>query len=42
LIAHSKDRDEIYEQMKKVKGHTYTIYTGKIPKKGYAVAFNEH
>lgn len=39
LIAHSKSRDEIYTKMKKVKGHTYTLYTGKIPEKGYAVAF---
>ena len=39
LIAHSKSRDEIYAKMKKVKGHTYTLYTGEIPKKGYAVAF---
>ena len=39
LIAHSKNRDEIYDKMKKVKGHSYTVYSGKIPKKGYAVAF---
>lgn len=39
LIAHSSNRDEIYSKMKKVKGHTYTLYSGKIPKKGYAVAF---
>lgn len=39
IMAHSKNRDEIYEKMKNVKGHTYTLYTGKIPKKGYAVAF---
>ena len=41
LIAHSKNRDDIYDKMKKIKGqHTYTFYAGKIPKKGYAVAFN--
>lgn len=39
LIAHSKSRDEIYSKMKETKGHTYTLYTGKIPEKGYAVAF---
>ena len=39
LIAHSKSRDEIYEKMKTVEGHTYTVYSGEIPKKGYAVAF---
>lgn len=39
LIAHSKNRDEIYMKMKGVKGHTYTCYTGKIPRKGYAAAF---
>ena len=39
LIFHSKDRDEVYTKMKQVKGHTYTLYTGKIPKEGYAVAF---
>ena len=39
LVAHSKSRDEIYQRMKTVKGHTYTVYSGKIPKKGYAVAF---
>lgn len=39
IIAHSENRDEIYARMKDVKGHTYTLYTGKIPKKGYAVAF---
>lgn len=40
LIAHSKSRDEIYARMKKVRGHTYTLYTGRIPEKGYAVAFD--
>ena len=39
LIAHSKSRDEIYEKMKKVQGHTYTVYAGEIPTEGYAVAF---
>lgn len=41
LIAHSKDRDEIYRKMKIEKGHTYTVYSGKIPRKGFAVAFHD-
>ncbi|MCD6219315.1 hypothetical protein J7K43_02890 [Candidatus Calescamantes bacterium] len=40
VIAHSKNRDDTYAAMKKVKGkYTYHFYTGKIPRKGYAVAF---
>jgi len=41
LIAHSKNRDEIYEGLDKVEDnkHVATLYTGKIPEKGYAVAF---
>ncbi len=39
LVAHSKNRDEIYTTMKGIKEHTYTVYSGKIPKKGFAVAF---
>lgn len=39
LLAHSKNRDDIYTKMKRVKGHTYTRYTGDIPQKGYAAAF---
>ncbi len=42
VIFHSKNRDEVYAKMKEVKGHTYTLYTGKIPKEGYAVAFDEY
>jgi hypothetical protein len=42
LIAHSKARDEIYEALKETKTkYTYQFYTGEIPKKGYAVAFDE-
>ncbi len=42
LIAHSKCRDEIYAALKDTKGeYTCQFYTGEIPKKGYAVAFNE-
>lgn len=41
LIAHSKSRDEIYEVLKETKTrYTYQFYTGEIPKKGYAVAFD--
>lgn len=39
LVAHSKAKDEVYDIMKKVKGHTAIFFTGEIPKKGYAFAF---
>ncbi len=40
LIAHSKNRDDIYSALKKTKGkHTFQFWTGEIPKKGYVVAF---
>ncbi|ODS33711.1 MAG: hypothetical protein SCARUB_01147 [Candidatus Scalindua rubra] len=40
VIAHSKNRDDTYAAMRKAKGkYTYHFYTGKIPLKGYAVAF---
>jgi len=40
VIVHSKNRDDTYAAMRKAKGkYTYHFYTGKIPKKGYAVAF---
>jgi len=40
VIAHSKNRDDTYDAMKQAKGkYTYHFYTGKIPQKGYAVAF---
>ena len=40
VIAHSKNRDDTYEAMKKAEGkYTCHFYTGEIPKKGYAVAF---
>jgi len=42
VIIHSKARDEIYEALKETKTkYTYQFYTGEIPKKGYAVAFDE-
>ncbi|MBI2652784.1 hypothetical protein HYX00_04935 [Candidatus Woesearchaeota archaeon] len=40
LLEHSKNRDITYLAMKKyAKKYTYHFYTGKIPEKGYAVAF---
>lgn len=40
LIAHSKNRDNIYDALRRTKArYISTFYTGKIPKKGYAVAF---
>lgn len=36
LITHSKDKDEIYEALKKNKGYTYHFYAGDIPKKDYS------
>lgn len=40
LVAHSKDREDIYNALLKIKpgSHAATFYTGKIPAKGYAVA----
>jgi len=41
LLAHSKNRDEIYTKLRETKStYVSTFYTGKIPQKGYAVAFN--
>ena len=39
LLAHSKDRDEIYRAQLRLKKDLYITYTGKMPEKGYAVAF---
>ncbi len=39
LIFHSKNRDEVYELQKKLKGYLYVTYSGELPKKGFAVAF---
>ena len=40
VMAHSRNRDDTYDAMKRAKGkYTYHFYTGKIPEKGYAVAF---
>lgn len=40
VIAHSKVREEIYEKQRKAKGDIALLYTGEIPKEGYAVAFH--
>ncbi|MGB3457730.1 MAG: hypothetical protein WBB08_00230 [Halobacteriota archaeon] len=43
LIAHSKSRNDTYEAMRKTKAKDIAhFYTGKIPKKGYAVAFYDY
>ena len=41
LIAHSKNRDDIYNALENVenKKRVTTFYTGEIPEKGFAVAF---
>lgn len=39
VILHSKNRDDIYESQKNIKGDLYLIYSGELPKKGFAVAF---
>jgi len=40
LIAHSKNRDDTYKAMKQTIGkYVYHFWTGRIPAKGYAVAF---
>jgi len=40
VILHSKNRDEIYEAQKDLKEDLYITYSGELPKKGFAVAFN--
>jgi hypothetical protein len=39
VIAHSKMREEVYEKQRQIKGDIALLYTGEIPKQGYAVAF---
>ncbi len=40
VLAHSKNRDDTYQAMKKTKWKDLAhFYTGDIPNKGYAVAF---
>jgi hypothetical protein len=40
VLLHSKSRDEIYEAQKDLKDDLYITYSGELPKKGFAVAFN--
>jgi hypothetical protein len=40
VLLHSKSRDEIFEAQKGVKDDLYITYSGELPKKGFAVAFN--
>jgi len=39
LLAHSKDRETIYELQKTLGGDLYITYTGTFPKKGFATLF---
>jgi len=40
LMAHSRNRNDTYKAMKQTIGkYVYHFWTGKIPEKGYAVAF---
>ena len=39
LLAHSPNRDEIYDAMKTAKGLIYVVCSEKHLPKGYAVAF---
>ena len=39
LLAHSKDRDEIYKRMMRYKTHTFVTCSEDKLKKGLAVAF---
>lgn len=39
LLAHSKDRDEIYQKMLRYKHNTFLTYSEDTLPKGYAVAF---
>ena len=40
VLLHSKNRDEIYEAQKDLRDDLYITYSGELPKKGFAVAFN--
>ena len=39
LLAHSKDRDEIYRKMRRYRRNTFLTYSEDSLPKGYAVAF---
>jgi len=32
LVAHSKNRDDIYSRLPRIRGSSCVVYTGKIPK----------
>jgi len=40
VLFHSNNRDEIYEAQKHLQDDLYITYSGELPKKGFAVAFN--
>ena len=40
LVVHSKNRDEIYDRLARMRGRLGVLYTGKIPRK-LAVLFLE-
>lgn len=40
VVAHSKERDEVYKKQREIQGDIAIFYTGEIPKEGYAVAFH--
>ncbi len=41
VIAHSANRDDTYKAMEKTRAkYLYHLYTGEIPKEGYAAAFS--
>jgi len=43
VITHSKNRNEIYDALKKARGkHTYQFHTGRTLERGYAAAFNQN
>lgn len=42
LIAHSRNKDEIYKKETKRRGNTLTIYSDEGLPEGYAAAFSFH
>jgi hypothetical protein len=39
VIAHSRERDEVYKKQREMEGDIAVFYAGEVPKEGYAVAF---
>jgi len=39
VLAHSPDRDEIYREQARLQGDLAIVYTGELPRRGFAVAF---